>query len=417
MSTKTDYDNATIERLKVSLRNEGYCEGIQQHYPPVARRFLTYLESQNLSIETAQLSDVESFLLRELKVYRNRYGRAPRNVSAWRTAHVAPSRILLRLALGQEPREVPSQGPQEEFQRTLLCGYDTWMLELRGLAAITRRHRVADAKKILKAFGNPCDSPALRSLQIRDVDAYVRSRSASLGRSSIKTIMGTLRVFLRYLYGIGATSRDLSSSVSSPKIYTYEGIPSALRPEDVATALAAARQNLTAAGIRDYAILQLLATYGLRAGEVTTLRLDDIDWKKDILRIRHSKTGAHSILPLLQEPGEALLAYLERARPRTALREVFLCLNAPYRGFKEGSCLYGVARKALTSAGVSVSGKKGPHAFRHARAVSLLRAAVPVKTIGDILGHRSAVSTGMYLKLATEDLRAVALDIPATVSP
>ena len=128
-------------------------------------------------------------------------------------------------------------------------------------------------------------------------------------------------------------------------MYTYEGIPSALRAEDVAKALAVTRQDRTAAGIRDYAILQLLATYGLRAGEVTALRLDDIDWKKDVLHIRHSKTGAHSILPLLQEPGEALLAYLERARPRTALREVFLRLNAPYRGLKEGSSLYGVVRK------------------------------------------------------------------------
>ena len=184
-----------------------------------------------------------------------------------------------------------------------------------------------------------------------------------------------------------------------------------------AKALAVTRQDRTAAGIRDYAILQLLATYGLRAGEITALRLGDIDWKKEVLHIRHSKTGTHSILPLLPEPGEALLMYLQHARPRTAVREVFLRLRAPFRGLKEGSSLYGVARKRVAAAGISTPGKKGPHTFRHARAVSLLRAAVPLKAIGDIMGHRSSVSTGVYLKLATEDLRAVALDVPTAVAP
>jgi integrase len=140
----------------------------------------------------------------------------------------------------------------------------------------------------------------------------------------------------------------------------------------------------------------LLATYGLRAGEITTLRLDDIDWRKDVLHVRHSKTGAHSTLPLLPEPGEALLAYLRDARPQTALREVFLCLKAPLRAFRDGSALYSTIRDRLTRAGVRRAGKKGPHAFRHARAVSLLRAAVPLKTIGDIRpsSRRAATADG-----------------------
>jgi integrase len=120
---------------------------------------------------------------------------------------------------------------------------------------------------------------------------------------------------------------------------------------------------------------------------------------------------------LLPEPGEALLNYLENARPRCAVREVFLCLNAPHRAFPHGTALYDVIRRRLDAAGIVPHGKKGPHAFRHARAVSLLRAAVPLKEIGDILGHRSTLSTGAYLKLATEDLRGVALELPRRVSP
>ena len=179
--------------------------------------------------------------------------------------------------------------------------------------------------------------------------------------------------------------------------------------------LQATRRDRTPIGRRDYAILTLLSTYGLRAGEITSLRLEDIDWKRSRLRVRHSKTGAASELPLLREVGDAILDYLRKGRPETALREVFLRSRAPYRGFATWSTLYTPIRRRLTAAGVNPPGKKGPHAFRHARAVSLLRSSVPLKVIGDVLGHRSMDSTAVYLKLATEDLRAVALEIPAAV--
>ena len=417
MPTQQSDSTTKIEQLRAFLRGEGYCAAVQRHYPPIARRFLAYLDDQKKSVETAQLSDLEGFLRKEDRAYRKRHRRAPRDIRAWRTEHAVPPRLLLRLVHGHWPDEPTPTSRREDFHRSLLSGYDAWMRELRGLAVSTRGERVSDAKRILDALGDRSDPDVLASLEVYDIDAYVRARSAGLRRSSIKCITGSLRIFLRYLYGIGATARDLSSSVTSPTLYAYEGIPSALRPEDVAKALAITRQDITAAGVRDYAILQLLATYGLRAGEVTALRLNDIDWKKDVLHVQHSKTGAHSNLPLLPEPGEALLAYLEHARPPTALREVFLRLRAPHRAFKDGSSLYGVVRARLDAADVTMPGKKGPHTFRHARAVSLLRAAVPLKAIGDILGHRSALSTGAYLKLATEDLRAVALDVPTVVSP
>jgi integrase/recombinase XerD len=153
----------------------------------------------------------------------------------------------------------------------------------------------------------------------------------------------------------------------------------------------------------------------VRAGEITTLRLDDVDWRKEVIQICHHKTGATSYLPLLPEVGEAMLQYLQKSRPKTSLREMFIRCCAPHRLFKSGSSLYALVRRRLDAAGVITTGKRGPHAFRHARAVSLLRARVPVKEIGDLLGHRSVNSTLVYLKLATEDLRAVAMEIPTEV--
>jgi integrase len=202
----------------------------------------------------------------------------------------------------------------------------------------------------------------------------------------------------------------------SPRVYEFENIPSTIKAEDVAAVLSTVRQDKSAKGRRDFAILTLLANYGLRAGEITALQLDDIDWRREQVRVRHSKTGQETLLPLIKPVGDALLEYLQKGRPKVAAREVFIRVRAPYRPFRNGSSLYtGIVRR-LEQAGVKWRGKHGPHAFRHARAVSLLRAAVPAKVIGDVLGHRASASTAVYLKLATDDLRKIALDVPEVKS-
>jgi integrase len=184
----------------------------------------------------------------------------------------------------------------------------------------------------------------------------------------------------------GHASADLSDTVIGPRIYEHEGIPSALAAEEVQKVLDVTRLDLSSTGLRDYAILMLLATYGLRAAEIVRLSLDDIDWRRDVLCVRHAKTGTYSELPLLTEPGEALLRYLERARPGSTHREIFLRILPPHRPFKYGSILNCITRARLRAAGVHPKGRKGPHAFRRARAVNLLRSGVTLKVIGDVLG-------------------------------
>jgi integrase/recombinase XerD len=289
--------------------------------------------------------------------------------------------------------------------------------ELRGLASVTRSKRTIQALEFLTELGPRGEQESLAHLRVRDVDAHLQQRCKGWRRRTIEGYTVCLRSFLRYLHGSGRTALDLSSTVIGPRIYDDEQIPSALRPEEVQAVVEATRQDCSPIGRRDYAFLMLLATYGLRAGEIVALRLEDIDWQKEILRVRHSKTGTVSELPLLREPGEAVLSYLEKARPESKRREVFLQLQAPYLAYKSGSILNCVIGARLKMAGITPRSRKGPHAFRHARAVSLLRAAVPLKIIGDVLGHRSAESTAVYLKLATEDLRAVGLNIPKEVLP
>ena len=324
--------------------------------------------------------------------------------------------MLLSLVQGHWPPIPVPVTPAAMLQQGICGEYARWMTSLRGLAQNTVSDCIAEAHRFFDWLGERATQEEVANITSLDVDAYLKERTCSHSRRSLNGVATRIRSFLRWLHMTQQTTRDLTSAVITPSLHAFEGIPSALRAEDVKRVLAATRNDRRSKGIRDYAILMLLSTYGVRAGEIAALRLDDVDWHKDTIRIRHSKTGATSYLPLLPKVGEALLEYLQKSRPKTSIREIFIRCHAPYRSLKNGSSLYGLVRFRLEAAGVVPAGKRGPHAFRHARAVSMLRGRVPLKEIGDLLGHRAADSTLVYLKLATDDLREVALEIPAGVN-
>lgn len=417
MPIQSSWTASRLEEFEVHLKTERYAPQIQRRYLWIAQRFIDFLGRKCIVAEAAQAPELEEFLRWELRSWRRRHGRKPRNTLEWRGRYKTVVNVFLRMVHGHWPVVAAPASAVEAFHRDLAQGYDAWMRELRGLASVTRSTRTKQALEFLTELGPRGDQASLAQLGVRDIDGYLQKRCKGVRRQTIEGYTVCLRSFLRYLHGSGRTVVDLSSAVLGPRIYDEEQVPSALRPEEIHAVLEAARQDCSAIGRRDYAFLMLLATYGLRAGEIVALRLEDIDWKKDIVRVRHSKTGADSELPLLREPGEAVLSYLEKARPESKQRELFLQVRAPYRAYKSGSILNCVIGARLKMAGITPRGRKGPHAFRHARAVSLLRAAVPLKVIGDVLGHRSAESTAVYLKLATEDLRAVGLTIPKEALP
>jgi site-specific recombinase XerD len=163
----------------------------------------------------------------------------------------------------------------------------------------------------------------------------------------------------------------------------------------------------TQAGRRDYAILLLLITYGLRAREIASLTLDDIDWKRERLHVRERKADHVAVYPLSPLVGEAIVAYLKHGRPQTKQRQLFLRCQAPYVPLTH----QGVSHRAshyLRKAGVSVR-RAGSHTLRHTCVQRLVDSGFPLKTIGDYVGHRSASSTEIYAKVAVETLRDLAL--------
>jgi site-specific recombinase XerD len=157
-------------------------------------------------------------------------------------------------------------------------------------------------------------------------------------------------------------------------------------------------------------MLLLIATYGLRTSEVVALTLEDIEWRRGELRVPRRKVEGALLLPLTDPVGAALLAYLQQGRPAQATRVVFL-RHRPPAGLLKPTAVTDVFQARVRRSGLAIP-FHGPHCLRHSLAVRLLRQGVSLKAIGDVLGHRHAESTCMYLRLAVEDLRSVALSLP-----
>jgi integrase len=200
---------------------------------------------------------------------------------------------------------------------------------------------------------------------------------------------------------------DLSGLVTTPRIYQLEGVPRSASWAEVDRTLGGVDRS-TRVGCRDYAILILLAYYGLRAVEVSMLRLSDLDWRNDVLRVRRAKRGGNDTLPLIPVVGNAVIDYL-KVRARSEHPEVFLKELAPAGPISRPSVTW-VARKYLLLAGVKAP-HLGAHTLRHSHAVRLVRAGFSLKTIGGTLGHTCPQSTFIYSKVPTEELRGVGLDV------
>lgn len=395
-----------LAELKDVLTRQRYNRVAIHNYCRNADYFLAYLAARKIALEAVTSADVTNYLRFAVRQFRKRHGRAPARY--WIGIPRSGIHALLKLALKRWPPEPAAMDAGELLCREVCDQYQTWLREERGLARASVDALLWEARNFC-AWLVKHSNVRFADLTVRDVDIYMDMRARGLRRKSLKDVAERLRSLLKHLHRTGRIAVDLSQHIVAPLLYAYEGIPSALSSDQISTVLEFVRKDRSPMGLRDHAILQLLAVYGLRAGEIIRLRLEDVDWRGDVMHIRRSKTGDHSRLPLFETVGEALIDYLRHGRPETDVREIFVRTRAPYVPMVR---IYSEVSRRIEAAGITLSGKRGPHIFRHARAVSLLRASVPRKLIGDVLGHRSTESTIPYLKLATEDLRAIALEIP-----
>ena len=400
-------DCELIAELKVALITQRYSPVVTGNYCAYARGFLDYFARRSIPIAEVTEAQVTHYLHHAIAMFRKRHGRSPGPY--WHSIPRSGIHALLRLAQGQWP-PAPKATCAADTLRFAICDeYETWQREERGLAEPSIYALMWEGRNFLAWQLDRCGVDSLMEMSVGDIDRYMDMRSPHQTRKSVKDVAERLRSLLRYLHRTRRTAIDLSPHVIAPLLYAYEGVPSILERDQITAVLETASKDTTPIGLRDQAILQLLATYGLRSGEIRSLKIEDIDWRAESIRILHTKTRACSYLPLMAPVGEAILTYLRSGRPQTDAREVFVRTRAPYGRLR---VLHSAVFRRIRDAGVKPPGKCGPHIFRHARAVEMLRASVPQKVIGDMLGHRSTESTAPYLKLATEDLRAIALDVP-----
>jgi len=285
--------------------------------------------------------------------------------------------------------------------------YAIHLREVRGFAASTISHHRWTAQCFLQHLEKT--GTTLKRIQAGNIESYTAKAGKRLSRGSLQHEIAALRGFLRFVTTDGRVPTSLDLQIDTPRLYRLEQLPRALPWETVCKLLRSIETG-SPMGLRDYAMFLLIATYGLRASEVVALSLEDICWRQRILRIHQRKTSSPLELPLTNEVLAALVKHLKRTPPPAPYRRVFLRMRAPI-GVLKPTAVTEAFQALVRKSGLSIP-YQGPHCLRHSYAVHLLKNGTPLKTIGDILGHRTAESTSMYLRLATGDLREVALMVP-----
>ncbi|MEW6753163.1 MAG: site-specific integrase [Candidatus Latescibacterota bacterium] len=403
-----------LDGFAAYLEDQGFTLATVYADLKTATAFGEYLQAQGRPVHDIRDADLPAFVRWYASVPR-RFG-PPRAVPGGVGLHEhlrGTVRKLLRYlrsiaVIAPEPTLVPAV-PHAD----VLGEYLRFLEVHRGFARSTVAMHARSVAALLgqldqQALG--CDLGAVTSEAVEQaVAAVLAVGSAGSGPRQAQIITSNVEAFVRHLRMTGQVPPTCRPFLPHRRRYALAPLPPALPWSEVQRALATIDRR-SPQGRRDYALCQLLATYGLRRSEVVGLQLDDIDWRGGVLRIRQRKTRRELQLPLVQPVVDALVSYLRDGRSPDADRHVFQKIHAP-RGPISTAIVYGVVRTMLRRAGIQAP-QYGPHLLRHARATALVRQGHSLKVVGDLLGHRVPEATLIYCKLAVEDLRQVALELP-----
>ena len=294
----------------------------------------------------------------------------------------------------------------------LLSSDDEYLSSLLGLAHATRRRHLPFARRFLSEQF-PSGTPDWSRLDGDSVASFVRREGVRQNDSGHRAPVVAIRSLLRFLVFEGLIPPGLENAVPRLRQYRHASLPVHLSDHQI-TLILDTCQGDSVTGLRDRAILLLLSRLAVRAKEVISLRLEDIDWIEGTVAIRSNKSLRERSLPLSQDVGHALAKYLREGRPTSPSRFVFLRHTSPHDPFVTSGAISYIAKQAFTRAGIKLP-RMGAHAFRHTAATLMISRGASFKEIADVLGHKSIDTTGIYAKLDMASLAAVVLPWPGGV--
>lgn len=389
--------------IATSLDEAHYSTATIRLHLRAADHFGVWLQEKNIGVADVCKSTVDSYI----QGLDRQYSRSTPN---GRLPHSALGlhRVVDVLRQADVLKPAKPADPQSSVAKWL-ADFDHHLDHVAGCAFGSRNNYLRYARRFLReTFGDAeVDWSRLSAITVTE---FVRKEAAKLQPSACGQPVTAVRSLIRFLASKGSVPDGLYGAVPAVRTWRHSSIPRAISMEELERVLGACAAE-SEYGLRERAIVLLLARLGLRAGEVIRLRVDDIDWTRGCVLVRAGKTHRERSLPLSQEVGDALVQYLRQSRPASAHRELFLRWHPPFRPLCKSVSICALVQKLLERAGISVH-RPGAHVFRHTLATGMAINGVTFKAIADVLGHGSLASTEIYAKLDLGALSQVAMPWP-----
>ncbi|MCP5463849.1 MAG: tyrosine recombinase XerC [Deltaproteobacteria bacterium] len=221
------------------------------------------------------------------------------------------------------------------------------------------------------------------------------------GATSIARKLSSLRSFFKYFVKKGDIDQNPAKVISSPKV--PKKLPKFLNVDEV-NAMLAVEMSHAKYGARDKAILELLYSSGLRVSELVGINTDALDLEEGLVRVL-GKGNKERLVPIGSKALEALHEYQEERNQIKKIKDLdALFLNKNGTRLSQRSVQRLVA-KVLKATGLNKT--VTPHTFRHSFATHLLGSGADLRSIQELLGHKSLSTTQRYTHVGVEELARV----------
>jgi integrase/recombinase XerD len=394
-----DITEGHVAAFMINLKAAGYAPKTLSVKRTTLQRFFSWRSRRKRTFHELTESEISEFMTKSLKCDKSTRSKASRALFGF----LEYLRHLNVVTAG-------APQPPETVSSALVRRYADFLRNEKGLAELSLKVYVPVAEDLLHYLKEEQSIRSVRRLDASLLRAFLFERAQSRSSECVRLLATSLRSFLRFLHAEGELPNDLTAAIPTVRRWTQPDIPKKLTPTEVKRVLEAPDSD-TPTGRRDYAILLLLASLGLRSSEILAIELGDLHWRSSEIVIR-GKGSRQDLLPLPRDAGAAIARYLQRDRGARPTRRVFLRTIAPRVPLTGPASIGHIVRRAMTKAGVERPMNIAAHLFRHTLASSMLQHGANLREISEVLRHQAHASTEIYAKIDMKALQEVARPWP-----